>query len=199
MPRLSQRQFTDFRRPKLPPAVSGWDSAVRNRTGNQLEPIGRAIRSSTEAAMDRLLLDLRLALRRLLQNPGFSLIAISTLALGIGANTAIFSAINAVIFRPLPVERGSELISVNETQGGETYPTLSYPNYLDMRDRNQVLSGLIAYRFLPASLGLPGNSQRVWGYLVTGNYFQVLGVRRSRGASCCRKTTSIAAGIQWWC
>ncbi len=131
--------------------------------------------------MDRLLLDLRLALRRLLQNPGFSLIAISTLALGIGANTAIFSAINAVIFRPLPVERGSELISVNETQGGETYPTLSYPNYLDMRDRNQVLSGLIAYRFLPASLGLPGNSQRVWGYLVTGNYFQVLGVQAVPG------------------
>jgi predicted permease len=131
--------------------------------------------------MDRLMLDLRLAVRRLLQNPGFSAIAVSTLALGIGANTAIFSAINAVILRPLPVERGSELISVNETLAEETYPTLSYPNYLDVRDRNRVLSGLIAYRFLPASLGLQGSSQRVWGYLVSGNYFQVLGVGAIRG------------------
>jgi predicted permease len=131
--------------------------------------------------MDRFMLDFRLAVRRLLQNPGFSVIAVSTLALGIGANTAMFSAINAVLLRPLPVERGSELISVNETLGGETFPTLSYPNYLDVRDRNQVLSGVIAYRFLPASLGMPGNSQRVWGYLVSGNYFQVLGVNASRG------------------
>jgi predicted permease len=131
--------------------------------------------------MDRLMLDLRLAVRRLLKNPGFSAIAVVTLALGIGANTAIFSAINAVILRPLPVERASELISVNETMGGDTFPTLSYPNYLDVRDRNQVLSGLVAYRFLPTSLGMPGSSQRVWGYLVTGNYFQVLGVNAVQG------------------
>jgi len=131
--------------------------------------------------MDRLLLDFRLAVRRLLKNPAFSLIAISTLALGIGANTAIFSAINAVLLRPLPVDRPSELISVNETLAGDTYPTLSYPNYLDIRDRNQVLTGLVAYRFLPVSLGLAGSSQRVWGYLVTGNYFQVLGVNAIQG------------------
>jgi predicted permease len=127
------------------------------------------------------MLDLRLAVRRLLKNPGFSAIAVITLALGIGANTAIFSAINAVILRPLPVERASELIAVNETMGGDTFPTLSYPNYLDVRDRNQVLSGLVAYRFLPTSLGMPGSSQRVWGYLVTGNYFQVLGVNAVQG------------------
>ena len=131
--------------------------------------------------MDRLRLDLRLAFRRLIQNPGFSIVAVLTLALGIGANTAIFSVINAVILRPLPVERSTELVSLNETLNGESYPTLSYPNYRDMRDRNTVLSGLIAYRFLPASLGLPGSSQRVWGYLVTGNYFQVLGVNAIRG------------------
>ena len=107
--------------------------------------------------MDRLLLDLRLAFRRLRQNPGFSIVAILTLALGIGANTAIFSVINAVLFRPLPVERSSELVSINETLGGNTFPTLSFPNYRDMRDRNTVLSGLAAYRILPASLGLPGN------------------------------------------
>src|ERR1035441_8871838 len=74
----------------------------------------------------------------------------------------------------------SEIVSLNETLGGNTFPTLSYPNYRDMRDRNTVLSGLMAYRFLPASLGLPGNNQRVWGYLVTGNYFDLLGVGAAR-------------------
>lgn len=131
--------------------------------------------------MDRLLLDLRLALRRLRQNPGFSIVAILTLALGIGANTAIFSIINAVLIRPLPVENASELVAVNETLGGDTFPTLSFPNYLDVRDRNNVLSGLAAYRILPASLGLPGSSQRLWAYLVTGNYFDMLGIKPVRG------------------
>lgn len=131
--------------------------------------------------MDRLLLDLKLALRRLRQNPGFTIVAILTLSLGIGANTAIFSLINAVVFRPLPVEHSSELVSINEKMGPNVFPTLSYPNYRDMRDRNTVLSGLISYRFLPASLGLAGNSQRLWAYLVTGNYFDVLGVKPVRG------------------
>ena len=131
--------------------------------------------------MDRLALDLRLALRRLRQNPTFSAVAVITLALGIGANTAIFSIINAALLRPLPIAHASEMVSLNETLGGNTYPTLSYPNYRDVRDRNTVLSGLVAYRFLPASLGLPGNSQRLWGYLVTGNYFDVLGVSPARG------------------
>jgi predicted permease len=131
--------------------------------------------------MDRLRLDLKLAFRRLIQNPGFTIVAVITLALGIGANTAIFSVINAILIRPLPVERPNEIVSLNETLHGDSYPSLSYPNYRDMRDRNTVLSGLAAYRFLPASLGLPGSSQRVWGYLVTGNYFQMLGVNAIQG------------------
>src|SRR5581483_1568708 len=102
--------------------------------------------------MGHLMLDVRLALRRLRQNPTFSVVAVSTLALGIGANTAIFSVINTAILRPLPVKRGAELVSVNETVGGRTFPALSMPNYRDLRDRNTVLSGMIAYRFLPASL-----------------------------------------------
>jgi predicted permease len=131
--------------------------------------------------MEKLLLDLRLALRRLRQNPGFSVVAILTLALGIGANTAIFSMINVIVLRPLPVANPSELVSVNETLGGNTFPTLSYPNYRDVRDRNNVLAGLIAYRILPSALGLPGSSQRLWGYLVTGNYFDVLGIKPAIG------------------
>jgi predicted permease len=131
--------------------------------------------------MDRFILDLRLALRRLRQNPTFSAVAVLTLALGIGANTAIFSVINAALLRHLPVARRSEIVSLNEKMGADTVPTLSFPNYRDLRDRNTVLSGMMAYRFLPASLGLPGNNQRLWGYLVTGNYFDVLGVGAVRG------------------
>jgi len=131
--------------------------------------------------MDRFILDLRLALRRLRQNPTFSAVAVLTLALGIGANTAIFSIINAALLRKLPVAHASEIVSLNQNMGGNTVPAISYPNYRDIRDRNTVLSGLMAYRFLPASLGLPGNNQRLWGYLVTGNYFDVLGVGAARG------------------
>jgi predicted permease len=131
--------------------------------------------------MDRLKQDIRLAFRRLRQNPTFSAAAVLTLALGIGANTAIFSIVNAALLRGLPVAHASEIVSLNQNMGGNTVPTLSYPNYRDIRDRNNVLSGLMAYRFLPASLGLPGNNQRLWGYLVTGNYFDVLGVGASRG------------------
>jgi len=131
--------------------------------------------------MERTLLDLRLALRRLRQNPGFAAVAILTLALGIGANTATFSAINAVIFRSLPVDKPSEIVTLNETLGGNPMPTLSYPNYRDVRDRNSVFSGVIGFQILPVSLGLPGASQRVWGYMVTGNYFQTLGVSAIQG------------------
>src|SRR5271165_3864250 len=125
--------------------------------------------------------DLRAGVRRLRQNPGFSLIAVLTLALGIGANASIFSVINSILFRPLPVERGSELVSLNENLGGNTFPTLSYPNYRDLRDRNSVLTGLAAYRILPTSLGQKGSTQRTWGYLVTGNYFDMLGVKPQAG------------------
>src|SRR5271165_638104 len=125
--------------------------------------------------------DLRAGVRRLLQNPGFSLIAVLTLALGIGANASIFSVITSILFRPLPVERGSELVSLNRTLAGDTSPILSYPNYRDFRDRNSVLTGLAGYSILPASVGRKGSSQRMWGYMVTGNYFDLLGIKPLAG------------------
>ena len=121
--------------------------------------------------MDQLLLDSRLALRRLRQSPGFAAAAILTLALGIGANTITFSAINKLIMRPLPVERPSELVSLN---GGGSF---SYPHYKDLRDRTRTLSGLIAYRPAPVSLSLTNANAHVFGYEVSGNYFEVLGVK----------------------
>src|ERR1700682_1025177 len=132
--------------------------------------------------MDRLRQDLIVSLRRLRSSPGFTAAAILTLALGIGANTAIFTAVNAVVFRPLPVERPNELVFLNMRGYKTEIPVQSYPNYVDLRDRNDVLSALAAYRIVPLSFSRGGgNNARIWGYEVTGNYFDALGVGASRG------------------
>ena len=123
--------------------------------------------------IERLMRDVRFAARTLGAAPVFTSVAALTLGLGIGANAAIFSVLNAVLFQPLPVERPDELVMVNRGTG---LPTFSYPVYRDVRDRNDVLSGLVAYRFSPMSLGGAGTPARIWGYLATGNYFETLGV-----------------------
>lgn len=127
--------------------------------------------------MDSLLKDLKFALRRLIKSPGFTFIAVLSLALGIGANTAIFSLVNTAMLRPLPIERPDELVSLNNIGGGRTFSTFSYPNYRDIRDRNDIFSSLIAYRFAPLSLSHDGVNERLWGYVVSGNYFETLGVK----------------------
>ncbi|HUI53883.1 MAG TPA: ABC transporter permease [Bryobacteraceae bacterium] len=132
--------------------------------------------------MGRLRQDLVVAYRRLRSSPGFTLAAIITLALGIGANTAVFTVVNAIVFRPLPVERPDQLVFLNLRSFKTEIPVQSYPNYLDFRDRNNVLSGLMGYRVAPVSLSRgAGNNARVWVYEVTGNYFGVLGVGAARG------------------
>ncbi len=112
------------------------------------------------------------------QSPGFTTLAIITLALAIGANTTIFSAINALILRPLPVERPRELVFFSQSKGSQNQ---SYPNYRDFRDRTRTLSGLIAFRVAMAGLSHGSESARVWGYEATGNYFEVLGIRPALG------------------
>jgi predicted permease len=138
--------------------------------------------------------DLRLAVRRLVRQPGLTIVAVVTLALGVGATTTIFGFVNAVLFRPLAVDRPHELVFLNRAGRGG-FPAHSYPDYRDLRDRTTALSGLVAYRFAPMSLGdvappapfdelrAPRASRgaRLWGYLATGNYFDVLGVRAALG------------------
>ncbi len=127
--------------------------------------------------MHSIIKDLQYGLRLLAKRPGFTLVAVITLALGIGANTAIFSLVNTVLLRPLPVAQPDRLVEVYGTlHNGANYTLQSYPNYKDYRDRNQVLSGLMGYRFAAMSLSHEGGSERIWGYLVTGNYFDVLAV-----------------------
>jgi predicted permease len=125
--------------------------------------------------------DLRYGLRMLLKQKVFTAVAVLSLALGLGANTAIFSLVNTLILRPLPISASEQLVSLNNTAVNRMFPTFSYPNYKDFRDRNEVFAGLIAYRFAPLSLSHDGINERLWGYVVTGNYFDVLGIRAVLG------------------
>ncbi|MFL6227271.1 MAG: ABC transporter permease [Pyrinomonadaceae bacterium] len=132
--------------------------------------------------MSNLWQDLRYGFRRLLKSPGFTLVAVVSLALGIGANTAIFSLVDTVLLRPLPVKDPQQIVEVYGTlHKGADYTIQSYPNYKDYRDRNKVFTGLLAYRFAPMSLSTGGANERVWGYTVSGNYFDVLGVPPALG------------------
>ena len=131
--------------------------------------------------METLLQDLRYGMRMLLKRPGFTVIAIISLALGIGANTAIFSLVNTALLMPPPVARPDELVAVNNSATGQMFPTISYPNYKDYRDRNEIFSGLVAYRFAPLSVSHEGTNERLWSYIVSGNYFEVLGINPAAG------------------
>jgi predicted permease len=132
--------------------------------------------------METLWQDLRYGVRMLLKNPGFTLIAVVTLALGIGANSVIFSLINALLLRPLPVEDPERLVAVYTSDfGGARYGPTSYPDYVDFRDRNQVFSQLVAFQMRPFSLSVEGENERVSGEIVSGNYFSALGLTPTLG------------------
>jgi predicted permease len=128
--------------------------------------------------LDRLTTDVRDAARALLRARGFAAVAILSLAFGIGANAAIFSAVNGLFFKPLAVERPDRLVSIARAPG---FPTSSYPDFRDLRDRNTVLAGIAAQRFSPVNLEAGQTARRSWGLLVSGNYFEMLGVRAALG------------------
>ena len=132
--------------------------------------------------MDRLLQDLTVSFRRLRSSPGFTIAAIFTLALGIGANTTIFSLVNAVVFRPFGVHNQNELVFFNMHTARAEFPSLSYPDFKDYRERNTVLTDMAMYRIAPVNMSRGGGeNSRLWGYEVTGNYFDTLGVEAIRG------------------
>jgi predicted permease len=132
--------------------------------------------------MEELLRNLRLAFRGLRKAPGFTIVAVTTLALGIGVNATIFSLVNSVLFRPLPVDRPGELVNIYGRPAESTaHDALSYPNYLDYRAQAETLSGLVAHTNFFASLSLDGSSELVVGETVSDNFFEVLGVRPAIG------------------
>jgi len=125
--------------------------------------------------------DLRYGVRMLGKNPGFTIIAVLALTLGIGANTAIFSLVDEALVRPLPVPHPEQLILLSMANQRGFTTGFAYPDYVDYRDRNEVFSGLIGYSQLALSLSVNDQSERIDGMVVTGNFFSVLGVDPARG------------------
>src|ERR1019366_1004421 len=122
--------------------------------------------------------DLRFGLRMSLKSPGFTLVAVLTLAISIAASTTVFSWIDNVLVRPIPgVANGHELLSFESLTPNGDFMTSSYPDYRDHRDHLKLLAGLAMVRPDPLSIGEEDHAERVWGELVTGNYFALLGVK----------------------
>ena len=129
--------------------------------------------------LDHLAQDVRYGLRILAKSPAFTTVAVLTMALAIGANSVVFGVLNALILRPLNVPRAESLYTLQRSDEGLS--GASYPDYLDMRDRNRSFESLAAYGFSEASLDTGGNPVRSWGVLVTGNYFETLGIQPHLG------------------
>jgi len=133
--------------------------------------------------------DIRFGLRMLAKSPGFTAIAVITLALGIGANTAIFSLMNQVLLERLPVKNPDELVILQApgpvtghvSSDGDGTESFSYPMYKGLRDNNSVFSGVLARYGFSASVASRGQTDRASGELVSGNYFEVLGVEPAVG------------------
>jgi predicted permease len=123
--------------------------------------------------------DLRYALRMLRKHPGFTVVAVLTLALGIGANAALFTLTDAVLLQSLPVKAPEQLATIAsyDPNRPDTTNSFSYPLYQDLRDKNSVFAGVLARGGAQMNLSYEGRNDRVGGELVSGNYFEVLGVR----------------------
>ena len=146
-----------------------------------------ARRSHPPSGMTHLLADLRLAARSLARAPLFTFVAVVSIGLGIGANTAVFTLLDQVALRPLPIARPDELVQIH-ARGEENYggtmgngTELSWPMYRDFRDRASGFSGVVGRVATQMHVGHDGASERADGELVSGNYFQVLGVRPAAG------------------
>ena len=126
--------------------------------------------------------DVRYALKWLVRSPSFTLVAVASLAIGIGFTTALFAVMDAALLRPLPVERPDRLVDVY-TRGsdGDTYATSSYPDFLDFQAQNAVFTGMPAYSPAIAAIKGRDQSRMALGEVVTGNYFQLLGVSAALG------------------
>src|SRR5436305_8348354 len=125
--------------------------------------------------------DLKYALRMLLKSPGFSLIAIATLALGIGANSAIFSVIDAMLLRPLPFKDPDRIAAVWEKTANSDRDVFSFPDYNDLREQNQSFAALSCYTRTGGTLSGVDEAQFLEGVATTPEIFDVLGVSPQLG------------------
>ena len=127
--------------------------------------------------MGNFMQDVRYAIRMLAKNPGFTIIAVLTLALGIGANTAIFSVVNGALLRPLPYPEPDRLVALSEKTANFESSSISYPNFLDWQRHNTSFSAMAAYRQDDLSLTGSGETERVRVGMVSHGFFEILGIR----------------------
>src|SRR5579864_509187 len=142
---------------------------------NSVKYVRLARQSSGVVYMQTLWQDLRYAVRMLNKSRGFTAVAVLTLALGIGANAVVFSVLNALILHPLHLPHADSLYGIQHGDEASSYQ--SYPDYLDLRDRNRSFDDLAAYDAAQVGLDTGENTVRAWIVIVSGNYFDVLGVR----------------------
>ncbi|MFZ0062228.1 MAG: ABC transporter permease, partial [Pyrinomonadaceae bacterium] len=134
--------------------------------------------------MSTLLKDLRYGLRMLVKTPAFTVVAVLSLALGIGVNTTVFSLMDAVMLRSLPVQHPEQIVQVAKVIPGlSPHYDFSYPLYAGLRDNNQSLSGLIAYSTANFGVTAGDRTELIRGEMVSANYFSVLGVQPAIGSA----------------
>src|SRR5436305_10068177 len=141
--------------------------------------------------------DLKYALRMLVKTPGFAIIAILTLGLGIGANSAIFSVIDSVLLRPLPFPKPNELVAVwsQVTRENSEKETESIPDYVDLRDQSKTLQALAAFTRTGSVLNGAEESRQLYGVAITSDIFPALGVAPARGRAYTRDEDNVDARV----
>jgi predicted permease len=151
--------------------------AARLRFGG-VEQVKEAYRDKSRLGwIENLWQDLRYGVRMLVKNPGFTLIVVITLALGIGANAALFSVVNGVLINPLPFPQPEQLVALNQRLPNTGAGSISYPNFLDWQRENQSFSAMAVSRSSSFALIGAGEAERVRGRRCTANLFSVLGVK----------------------
>src|SRR5271154_4246506 len=131
--------------------------------------------------MQTLIEDLRYGLRMLRKSPGFTFVTVLTLALGIGANTALFSVVNGVLLNPLPFHHPDELVALSESKPNFAQGSISYPNFLDWQKDNHTFSAMAVSRAYSFSLTGLGPAEQAQAQLVTSDFFPILGVKPAAG------------------
>jgi predicted permease len=144
--------------------------------------------------METLFQDLRYGVRMLVKSPGFTAVAVVTLALGIGANTALFSVINGVLLSPLPFPEPDRLVTLHENKPNFEGGSLSYPNFLDWQKDNHTFSAMAVGRTYAFSLTGAGEAEQVGAELISADYFPLLGVKPLLGRTFAAEEDQIGAG-----
>lgn len=161
----------------MSPQAARRDALVR--FGNRTVVRERVTAADAAVALDSAARDLRYAARQLRRSPVFTITAVVTLILGIGANVVAFSVLNALLLRPLPVPQPKGLYNVVHKQEG--YDNHSYPDFFDFQTKNSTFTDMAAYRIQGAGLSIGSAAYQCWYYRVSGNYFDMLGAQPAQG------------------